>query len=120
MDPMTPTAYRVERIARDLHDTFTLDLQPAERGPGMVFAPGQFNMLYQFGVGEVPISISGDPGTPDRLVHTLRAVGSVTNAMARLGKGATVGVRGPFGKPYPLKNFKGKEVFIVGGGVGST
>jgi len=111
-------AYRVERIARDLYDTFTLDLQPVERGPGLAFAPGQFNMLYQFGVGEVPISISGDPGEPERLVHTLRAVGTVTNAMARLKKGGSVGVRGPFGSSWPVKQAEGSDIVIVAGGIG--
>ena len=118
MNPMTPITYRVARIARDLHDTFTLDLQAVKDGAGLAFAPGQFNMLYQFGVGEVPISISGDPATPQRLVHTLRAVGSVTDAMARLRKGATVGVRGPFGSSWPVKQAEGNDVVIVAGGIG--
>ncbi len=118
LNPMTPMAYRVERIARDLHDTFTLDLQPEDRGNGLAFAPGQFNMLYQFGVGEVPISISGDPGQPERLVHTVRAVGTVTSAMARLKKGASLGVRGPFGSSWPVAQAEGNDIVIVAGGIG--
>ena len=115
---MTPTTYRVERIARDLHDTYTLDLHPVERSPGRTFAPGQFNMLYQFGSGEVPISISGDPAQPDQLVHTIRAVGTVTKAMARLRKGAHLGVRGPFGTAWPVKQAQGNDIVIVAGGIG--
>ncbi len=118
LNPMTPMTYRVERIARDLHDTFTLDLQPEDRGNGLAFAPGQFNMLYQFGVGEVPISISGDPGKPERLVHTVRAVGTVTSAMARLKKGASLGVRGPFGSSWPVAQAEGNDIVIVAGGIG--
>ena len=118
LNPMTPMTYRVERIARDLHDTFTLDLQPEDHGNGLAFAPGQFNMLYQFGVGEVPISISGDPGKPERLVHTVRAVGTVTSAMARLKKGASLGVRGPFGSSWPVAQAEGNDIVIVAGGIG--
>ena len=118
MNPMTPNAYRVERVARDLRDTFTLDLQREDDTAGLAFAPGQFNMLYQFGVGEVPISISGDPGQPERLVHTIRAVGTVTSAMARLRKGATVGVRGPFGSSWPVDQAAGNDIVIVSGGIG--
>ncbi len=118
LNPMTPMTYRVERIARDLHDTFTLDLQPEDHENGLAFAPGQFNMLYQFGVGEVPISISGDPGKPERLVHTVRAVGTVTSAMARLKKGASLGVRGPFGSSWPVAQAEGNDIVIVAGGIG--
>jgi hypothetical protein len=59
------------------------------------FRPGQFNMLYVFGVGEVPISISGDPDRPETLVHTTREVGAVTRAMRALRVGDAIGVRGP-------------------------
>ena len=118
MNPMTPLAYRVERIARDLHDTVTVDLRPEDGKADFVFAPGQFNMLYQYGVGEVPISISGDPGRPERLVHTVRAVGAVTNAMAQLRKGATVGLRGPFGSSWPVEQAEGSDIVFVAGGIG--
>ena len=51
------------------------------------FLPGQFNMLYLFGFGEVPISISGDPLEKEELVHTIRSVGAVTKAMQTIKKG---------------------------------
>ena len=117
-DPMTPKTYRIERLTRDLRDTFTLELLPEDAGNKLAFAPGQFNMLYQFGVGEVPISISGDADKPERLVHTIRAVGTVTSAMARLKKGATVGVRGPFGSSWPVAQAEGNDIIIVAGGIG--
>ena len=79
---MIPLPFRVERVRRELADTFTLELEPSDRQARFGFQAGQFNMLYQFGVGEVPISISGSPDEPARLVHTIRAVGSVTEAMA--------------------------------------
>lgn len=117
-EPMVPIPFRIQRTVKDLRDTFTVDLR-AERGKtSFSFAPGQFNMLYQFGVGEVPISISGDPGKPETLVHTIRAVGSVTDAMAALKPGAVMGVRGPFGSAWPVDAVEGSDVVLVAGGVG--
>ena len=63
------------------------------------FAPGQFAMLYAFGIGEVPISVSGDLDAGGSLVHTIRAVGAVTSALCASAPGQDVGVRGPFGRP---------------------
>lgn len=117
-EPMTPVPFRIVRSVKNLSDTFTVDLRPEEGGRPFSFAPGQFNMLYQFGVGEVPISISGDPGDPETLVHTIRAVGSVTVAMAALKRGAVMGVRGPFGSAWPVEEIEGSDVVIVAGGVG--
>jgi len=118
IDPMVPAPFRIERVKKELSDTFTLDLVPAERKPNIQFLPGQFNMLYVFGVGEVPISISGDPGEKDKIVHTTRAVGNVTKAMWKLGVGQTIGVRGPFGTAWPVEKAEGSDVIIVTGGIG--
>ncbi len=82
------------------------------------FLPGQFNMLYLFGIGEVPISISGDPVREDLLVHTVRKVGTVTEAIGRLKQGESIGVRGPFGTPWPLEESKGDDLLLIAGGVG--
>lgn len=109
---------RVERVQDETYDTFTLELR-ARDGSGVTsFAPGQFNMLYVFGVGEVPISISGDPAKPRKLVHTTRAVGAVTKAMRKLNRGDELGVRGPFGTSWPVEEAKGCDVVIVAGGIG--
>lgn len=117
-DPMIPTPFRVHRVRQETQDTFTLELQP-ERGTGeFSFAPGQFNMLYVFGVGEVPISISGDPAKPRVLVHTTRAVGTVTKAMRLLKRGDVLGVRGPYGSHWPVDIASGNDVVIVAGGIG--
>ena len=70
---MTPAAMPIARVTRETRDTFTLRFDLADRPGGLAFTPGQFNMLYVFGAGEVPISISGDPGRPHELVHTVRA-----------------------------------------------
>jgi len=82
------------------------------------FAPGQFNMLYVFGTGESAISISGDPANTERLVHTVRAVGTVTKALQKLRRGDMIGVRGPFGSTWPVAEAEGSDVVIVTGGIG--
>lgn len=115
---MMPVPFRVQRLRQDTYDTFTLELQPANGVRKFAFAAGQFNMLYVFGVGEVPISISGDPAKPQTLVHTTRAVGVVTKAMRKLQRGGMVGVRGPFGTHWPVAEALGSDVVIVAGGIG--
>jgi len=113
---MTPLAATVTTTARETGDTFTIEMSPA--GGALLFDPGQFTMLYAFGIGEVPISISGDPGTPETLVHTIRSVGRVTEALCRLEPDATVGVRGPFGSGWPLEEAAGNDLVFVAGGLG--
>jgi len=112
---MTPRFMRIDQVHRETDDTFTLAL--SGDGP-FIFQPGQFNMLYLPGVGEIPISISGDPAGPSALIHTIRRVGSVTNPMARLAPGDMLGVRGPYGKPWPIKAAAGMDVLVVAGGIG--
>lgn len=117
-NPMVPLPFRVQRVRRETHDTFTLELRPADSSRALPFAPGQFNMLYMFGVGEVPISISGDPSHPERIVHTTRVVGTVTKAMYALKANDYLGVRGPFGTPWPLDKAQGNDVMVIAGGIG--
>ena len=117
-DPMLPHPYRVQRVRQETSDTFTVELEPESGTRELAFAPGQFNMLYAFGVGEVPISISGDPRRPAILVHTTREVGAVTRAMRKLKPGDSVGVRGPFGAGWPVIAARGADVVIVAGGIG--
>lgn len=117
-DPMVPVPYRVEGVKRETHDTFSLDLAPADGAAVTSSQPGQFNMLYVFGVGEAPISISGDPEDCPAIVHTTRVVGAVTKAMGALKRGDLIGVRGPFGKPWPVAEEAGRDFLIVAGGIG--
>lgn len=116
--PMVPQPFRVVAYRRELRDTFTLTLQPVTGPAALPFQPGQFNMLYQLGAGEVPISISGDPAHPERLVHTIRAVGTVTRVLQRCRPGDVIGVRGPFGTPWPVAELVGKDLIILTGGLG--
>ena len=113
-----PRLLRVRRKVQETHDTFTLELAPDRKRDGRAFAPGQFNMLYVFGVGEVPISISSDPDSPELLKHTTREVGNVTRAMRALAAGDMIGVRGPFGEPWPIEQGVGHDVVLIAGGIG--
>ncbi len=115
-DPLVPQPYRVDRVRRELDDTRTLELTPLT-GPRPDFEPGQFNMLYAFGVGEAAISISGAAGAAG-FVHTIRAVGAVSAAMANLKAGATLGLRGPFGHGWPVASAAGADLIFVAGGLG--
>lgn len=82
------------------------------------FAPGQFNMLYLHGVGEVAISIASDPGDERLFDHAIRVVGRVTRGLAQLKTGDRIGVRGPYGRGWPLREAEGRDVMIVTGGLG--
>jgi NAD(P)H-flavin reductase len=117
-DPMRPEVFRVGSVRRETRDTFTLSLVPEGARRNFRFAPGQFNMLYAFGAGEVPISISGDPDDDERCVHTIRAVGPVTRLLEGLKKGDSVGVRGPYGKAWPIVAARGMDLVIIAGGIG--
>ncbi len=117
-DPMRPEPFVVRHVTKETGDTFTLTLAPVAGAKFRPFAPGQFNMLYVFGVGEVPISISGDPAKPEILVHTIRAVGATTRAMQKLERGDWVGVRGPFGTSWPVDQAHGHDVILIAGGIG--
>lgn len=115
---MIPDIWRVRSFRKESRDVFTLDLVPTREGAVFSFAPGQFNMVYHFGVGEVPISICGDPARQDGLVHTIRVVGAVTEALGALRAGGHVGIRGPFGSAWPTELARGRDVVIVAGGIG--
>ncbi len=115
--PMVPEPFRVTARRRETPDTWTLDLEPAGGGGQAAFAPGQFNMVYAFGVGEVPISISGAPAAGP-LVHTVREVGAVSAAICAAEPGEVLGIRGPYGSSWPIAEAEGGDLVIVAGGVG--
>lgn len=99
-------------------DTYRLQFVDGQARRTYRFTAGQFNMIYLFGVGEVAISIVSDPGEPEFLDHTIRAVGRVTSAIAQLSVGEVLGIRGPFGRGWPLEEARGHDVIIATGGLG--
>ena len=107
-----PRPARVTARRRETHDTVSLDIEDGDA----VCAPGQFNMLYAFGRGEVPISVSAAGGGV--ITHTVRDVGLVTHALSEARPGTVIGVRGPFGAGWPMQQLRGKDVVIVAGGLG--
>lgn len=117
-DAMLPRVFTVASRRNETQDIFTFDLVPRDGGAMPAFAPGQFNMLYLFGRGEVAISISGDPAEASRLTHTVRSIGSVTHGFDHLEQGASLGVRGPFGTAWPMEAIKGRDVLFLAGGLG--
>ncbi|HUJ94302.1 MAG TPA: FAD/NAD(P)-binding protein [Terriglobales bacterium] len=117
-DPMLPQPYSVCEVTKETPDTFTLRLEPENATKKNSFEPGQFSMLWAFGVGELPISISGDPALHDRLVYTVRSVGQATHALVNQQLGDGVGVRGPFGTGWPVEAARGRDVIVVAGGIG--
>ncbi|MCC6446717.1 MAG: FAD/NAD(P)-binding protein [Armatimonadetes bacterium] len=119
-NPHIPDGAVIQGIKAQTYDTTTYTLSfrdPAVRDRYR-FVPGQFNMMTLFGIGEAPISMSSDPTCQESFDHTVRAVGSVTRALTRMGVGDVVGLRGPFGNQWPVKEAEGKDILIVAGGIG--
>ncbi len=118
--PLLPQQAEIVEKRREARGVYTYRLRLCDETirRSYRFLPGQFNMVYLFGVGEVPISIVSDPSDPELLDHTIRIVGNVTDGLERLGKGEIIGLRGPYGSAWPLKEAEGKEVIIVTGGLG--
>jgi anaerobic sulfite reductase subunit B len=114
--PMLPARYVVAARRAETYDTVTLMLRPAGN-PIAPPRPGQFTMLYAYGVGEVPVSVSGS-GRGQALVHTIRAVGAVTRALCAAAPGDMIGVRGPFGTDWQVYRADGRNMLVVAGGIG--
>lgn len=115
--PMVPARHRVQEVQRELADTVTLVLVPLDE-PLAPFRAGQFNMLWGFGTGEVPISVSGDPTGGGPLLHTVRAVGPSTRALCDVAPGDVIGARGPYGTSWDVERAAGRNLLVVAGGLG--
>jgi len=120
VDPWRSHVTRIVAVADESPGvrTYALAFADAAVGSAYRFVPGQFNMLYLPGIGEAAISISSDPASTATIAHTVRAVGNVTDALARLAVGDEVLVRGPFGTPWPVERVAGRDVVVVAGGLG--
>ncbi|MBX9787298.1 MAG: FAD/NAD(P)-binding protein [Pirellulales bacterium] len=98
--------------------TYYLQFDEPARATSYGYAPGQFNMLYVPGVGEIAISISGGLASREGLAHTVRVAGNVTQSLARLGKGDSLALRGPYGSAWPLDETRDADIVLVAGGIG--
>jgi len=110
----------IEEIIDETYDTrtFHLNFKDEKLRKEFTFQSGQFAEYSVFGVGEAPFCISSSPTRSDHLEATVRRVGRVTNALHRLGAGAEIGFRGPYGNSFPLEFLQGKNLVFVGGGIG--
>jgi NAD(P)H-flavin reductase len=117
-DVLLPKLYRLLAYKKETPDIFTLNLVPVNPKDTISFQPGQFNMIYGFGAGEVAISISGKGQSTGEIIHTIRRVGSVTTILSNLEVGQIIGLRGPFGQPWPVAEAVGQDIVVVAGGIG--
>lgn len=118
-DPMMPQLVRINKLVWETEHVYTIYLTPNdEMESGFIFKPGQFNMLYVYGMGEAAISISSSPYKSKTLIHTIHKVGTVTSALSKYKKGDYIGLRGPFGSSWPVETAIGKDVCIIAGGIG--
>ena len=115
-NPWIPNLWLIEDSWSENSDTISMRIKPQESYPLPSGKPGQFNMLYCFGIGEIPISFSQISAS--NWVHTIRNVGKVSAALCRLESGSTIGVRGPYGNSWPLPSDDIKDIYIIAGGLG--
>ena len=117
MNAYVPREAEVVSRTKESGDTFSLRLRLTDGRP-YSFAPGQFNMLYLHGCGEVPISVVADDVDSDILTHTIRSVGRITRGLELLEVGDRIGLRGPYGRGWPMTAAEGRDVVVVTGGLG--
>lgn len=119
-DARLPQTAVIDRIQPEIDGVSTYDLRLVDdqQQQAFGFLPGQFNMLYFPGAGEIAISISDDPSRRDAIAHTIRVAGNVTGCLATKRPGDTLGLRGPFGSGWPIDQCIGRDVLLVAGGVG--
>lgn len=119
-NPWLSHPVRIDRVTAEIPGVSTYELVFSDSclAAGISFLPGQFNMLYLPGVGEIAVSISGDPAKPQSLPHTIRLAGNVTRTLAGQCEGSEIGLRGPFGSHWPMEACKGNDVVLVAGGIG--
>lgn len=114
---LAPKRVDVLTVRRENHDTVTIQIRRPSDYPQ--WKPGQFNMMYLFGMGEAAISISGDPQDTDTLTHTIKAVGLLTKSLTALKPGEVVWIRGPYGQPWPdVVREDVRDLILIAGGIG--
>ncbi|MCU7808954.1 MAG: FAD/NAD(P)-binding protein [Candidatus Thiodiazotropha sp. (ex Semelilucina semeliformis)] len=119
-DPHVPHVAVIDQRVQESPTIFTLRLQYEDTRvqDAFEFDPGQFNMVTLFGIGEIAISIVNDPLDSHFFDHTIRVVGRVSEGMSKLQPGDHVGIRGPFGRGWPMEQIKGRDILLITGGLG--
>ncbi|MFC1510973.1 FAD/NAD(P)-binding protein [Candidatus Margulisiibacteriota bacterium] len=114
-NPYKSIKAKLEKVIDETPNIKTFVLRPKEK---LSFEAGQFMMVGVPGMGDCPFTPSSDPKKTDTLDFTIMKTGQVTSKLHEMEAGETLLVRGPYGQPYPIREFYGKEVYIVGGGCG--
>lgn len=121
-NPFLPIPMRVEKVITETEDgnIKTFNLAFINKGNEFSFLPGQFAQLSVFGKGEAPFGIASTPTQPEYLQFTVNKAGVLTTALHNLEEGEIIGVRGPLGNCFPIEEFEGKDIVIIGGGFAFT
>lgn len=110
-----PIETKIEKIISETPDIKTFVLKPKEN---FQFATGQFIELGIHGIGEAPFTPSSSPYEKQKIEVTIMKTGFITEKLHEMTEGEPLGIRGPYGKGYPIEEFYNKEILILGGGVG--
>jgi NAD(P)H-flavin reductase len=120
-DPMVPHLARLARVEELAPEIKLFSVALLDESNGFrAYRPGQFAFISAFGVGEAPFGIASTPGRGPLLEFAVQRLGSVTNRMHELGEGDVVGVRGPLGNAFPMEALQGKDLIVLGGGIGGA
>lgn len=117
-NPFVPHVATVTGLRQETSDIRTLRLTLNQTGGGFDFVPGQFLEVSIFGVGEVPIGLASSPTRTDHFEISVKRMGSVTSEIHKLSPGDTIGIRGPYGNGWPVERLRGKNLLVIGGGIG--
>jgi sulfhydrogenase subunit gamma (sulfur reductase) len=121
-NPLIPSLGKLVEV-RDLATEiklFRVEMQNGSREAFQTFQPGQFVFVSAFGLGEAPFGIANAAGRGPLLDFAVARLGSVTTGLHELDKGDLVGLRGPLGNSFPMDKFKGKDLVVIGGGIGGA
>ena len=119
LKPLLGEIVGVQDIGTDIK-LFGVNLVNGGANNYQVYKPGQFAFLSAFGVGEAPFGIASIPDEGPTLQFAIQRLGSVTTELHRLGAGDIVGVRGPMGNWFPMEDYEGKNLIVLGGGIGGA
>ncbi len=117
--PYLGTLVGIKDLATNIK-LFQVELNDPQEREAFTYRPGQFAFVSAFGVGEAPFSITSSPSRSQVLEFAINRVGTVTSALHRMSEGDVVGIRGPFGNGFPLEEMEGKNIVILGGGIGGA